>query len=751
MQNASPFKMKPLLVGLLTIFATTIAVTQAQAASNDTTRLDKQNAQTDAVKDVTSTGQANASQTDAAGITTTNDPAQPVNNSKYSDQYVKDYFTNTGVPPGTPLLAMPQRFKRSAGRFGEFRGRSKGDGYHAGIDMTLVNNNDDDLRAPGGGVVDNSYYALWMGNVIQVRRPNNDMYQFLHMKNNVAKKWPKGKEVTQGDMIGEVGGTGKPPGEGSYAKHLHFNYILPPSQKSRWRNLWLSKNSKNIGSSRFTLHSGKFTAPSGVGLKTDPTPYLAEDLNVKKDGYTPWLGSTIRQQFNVLYNTKLPVGPGATANLKPVPAMPVFNNGFEWTPDMLAAAKGSLIKGAEYSDWSGYQGAFGSNGMSYQALASFISSDDGEQFGSLPQPEDPISIDTMTPRQMVDAIASQRLGNAAWEKAMLKLSSKGLLTEYIMMTSAENYLEQQNQALRNRVELLIAGLTQARLFEFNKKIEAIQIQASAEAVPGIMDIELEDLGYVTGGAGAGSSVDPANLPDELNALVDALMNAIGDHEGDWDSYNTGTGDSRYPPICKMKGYFTNAQAANSGTPPITSMTPKQMYDSAYKVSNCETSRKFTAGKFQITYYTMAGEKGFGTGGFIAMYPEYANKPMTEEVQEFIARNYLILGPKNPALRDFIKYGRGTVRDAQLDAAKEWASIGTPRGECITKCRQESDGFLSYYAGKNNAASKSGTETVTAILNKIGQWHEANPGKAEGVLSGKTPDIAIGGGTPPPSP
>lgn len=748
MQNASPFKMKPLLVGLLTVFATTIAVTQTHAA-DDKTMLDKQNAQTGAVKDVSSTGQTNASQTNATGITTTNDPAQPVNNSKYSDQYVKDYFTNTGVPPGTPLLAMPQRFSRSAGRFGEFRGRTKGDGYHAGIDMTLANNNDDDLKAPGGGVVDNSYYALWMGNVIQVRRPNNDMYQFLHMKNNVANKWPKGKEVTQGDMIGEVGGTGKPPGQGSYAKHLHFNYILPPSQKSRWRNLWLSKNSKNIGSSKFTLHSSKFTAPSGVGLKTDPTPYLAEDLKVKPDGYSPWLGSTIRQQFNVLYNTKLPLGPGATANLKPVPALPVFNNGFEWTPDMLAAAKGSLIKGAEYSNWSGYQNAFGSNSMSYQVLASFISSDDGEQFGSLPQPEDPISIDKMTPRQMVDAIASQRLGNAAWEKAMLKLSSKGLLTEYIMMTSAENYLEQQNQELRNRVELLIAGLTQARLFEFNKKIEAIQVQASAEAVPGILDIELEDLGYAPGGGG-GSSVDPTNLPNELNALVDALLDAIGAHEGDWDSYNTGTGDKRYPPICDMKGYFTNAQARKTGTKPITSMTPKEMYDSAYQVSNCKTSRKFTAGKFQITYYTLAGEKGFGSGGFIAKYPEYANKPMTEEVQEFIARNYLILGPKRPALRDFIMYGRGTVQDAQYDAAREWASIGVPNNECINACKRKSDGYTSFYAGKNNAASRPGTDTVVAILNKIGQWHQANPGKAAAVLSGKAPDISMGAPAPAPT-
>lgn len=748
MQNGSPFKMKPLLVGLFSVFATSIAITQSQAQQQTSTTtssenlIDRRNAQMSAVTDANTTGQANANQADTTSILTMDEPAQPQNSagSQYSDQYIKNYFTNTGVIPGTPLLAMPQNFRQSAGRYGEFRARSKGDGYHGGIDMTLANNSDDDLMAPGAGVVRGSYYALWMGNTIDVKRDNGDIYQFMHMKNNMASKWPAGSTVSQGDMIGEVGGSGKPKGEDPYAKHLHFTYIIPHDQNSRWRNLWLSENSKNIGSSRFSLHNNKHIRSNNIGLKTDPTPYLAEDLKVKPDGYTPWLGSTIRQQFNVLYNTQLPVGPEATS-VKPLPTIPVFNDGYEWTPDMLASARSSLVKGAEYSDWSGYQGAFSSGAMSYQALSSFISSNDGDQFGSLPQPAEPVSIEEMTPRQIIDAIGGQRLGNAAWEKQMLKLSSKGLLTEYTMMTAADNYLEQQNQRLRNRVELLIAGLTQSRLFEFNKKIEALQVTASAEAVPGVLDIELVDLGYAPGSSGG--SVDPANLPNELNALVNTLMDAIAAHEGQWNSYNTGTKGK-----CDMSSYVSDSAAKATGTPLITTMTPREIYASAYGVSNCVKSRKFTAGKFQVTYYTLAGETGFGTGGFIASYPQYADKPMTPQVQEFIARNYLMLGPKRPILRAFLESGRGSVRAAQYAIAKEWASVGVPAGLPIHNDGRASNGYTSYYDGANNSANAGGTDVIVAVLRKISEWHAQNPGKAKAVLSGESPDISMNSASNP---
>ncbi|MGZ2368124.1 hypothetical protein, partial [Citrobacter freundii] len=45
---------------------------------------------------------------------------------------------------------------------------------------------------------------------------------------------------------------------------------------------------------------------------TDPTPYLKDDIKITDSTYKNYLGSTIRQQFNILYGANLPVGAGAT-------------------------------------------------------------------------------------------------------------------------------------------------------------------------------------------------------------------------------------------------------------------------------------------------------------------------------------------------------------------------------------------------------------------------------------------------------
>lgn len=736
MQNATAFRISPLLAGVLTAMASTALIAQANAAAANQpaggnekgVNTSKTVEQTVAVNELIRDTKEKVLNQDTQGIVTTNDPAQPVNpdHGKYTDEYVKNYFQNTGVLPGTPLMAMPQKFRRSAGRFGEFRQRSSGAGWHAGLDMS-VGPGGTSLRAPAEGTIVKAGWEGAAGNVVTVRRKNGDKYQFFHLAHSLSKSHPSGSPVTFGMPLGTVGNTG-----GNYAVHLHMEYIIPPEQKTRWRNMWLSSATKS-GSSRFSLQKSTGISASGSGLKTDPTPYLAEDLPVKPDNYSPWLGTTIRQQFNALYNTKLPLGPGARSNLRQLPALPVYTDGVAWTPEELAAARASLIKGAEHADWSGYTGAFGAGGMSYQALASFISSTDGLQFGSLPQPETPASIETMSARQIIDQLADQRYGNEEWQKAMLKLSSKGLLTEFTMMKAAENYLSQQNQALRDRVEMLMAGVTQSRLFEYNKKIEALQVEAEAVAVPGILDIELENLGYEPGFGGP--MVDLGNLPGDLLGLIDVLKEAISHGEGKYNSYNTGTyGD------CKLRSFVSDSEARNSGTPLVTTMTAAQIYNSAYKVSNCNITRKFASGKYQVVYYTLGGKGGLGTGGFLKAFPEYASRVMTPETQEEMAR-YLMI-QKRPALGAFITKGVGSVEQAQYEMAKEWASIGTPAGLPIKGGKIISDGYTSYHHGKNNKANVQSTKMTEAILHKIKQWHDANPGKAAAVIAGKEPDVSI---------
>lgn len=741
MRNATPFRLKPLSIGVFISLAATLSLSVSAATTNNETRVDV----TKDINAATAAAKAAGSPA-AAGIKTTNDAPQPANpaDSKYSDQYVKDYFTNTGVAPGTPILMMPRKFSQSAGRFGEFRLRKGNAGNHGGIDMTPQGGLD--LRAAGEGVVTKVGVGKGSGNEITIRRPNGDSYQYMHMESNVVGRLPKGADIATNQPIGVTGGTSGIKGK-SYAIHLHFNYILPNSDKTRLRNFWLSNSTKQ-GGSRFLLEGGGFVKPSHSGQTTDPSPYLAEDLRVKPDGYTKWLGSTIRQQFNTLYNAKLPLGPGATANLRPLPALPQFQQGFEWTPENLAAARGSLVKGAEFADWSGYQGAFGSGGISYQVLSSFINSDDGEQFGSLPQPATPISIDTMTPREIIEYISTQRFGNPGWENAALKLSSKGMLTEYLMMNATENYLHQQNQRLRNRIEVLMAGVTQARLFEFNKKIEALQVAVTAEAAPSVLDLDLVDLGYAMGGHSP--TVDIGNLPDELEALLQALMNTIGEGEGSYNAYNTGS-DGK----CAMKSYPTDKLAANTGTPMITTMTPRQIWNSATTRTNCDVYRKFTAGKYQLTYYTLGGQKnaGFGSYGFVKVHPKYKDMPFTPEVQDFAARNYFFLsGGPRPQLTDFIKGVPGATFDsAMLALSQEWASFGAPHGTKMHNTSAKTVGIhMSYYQGSLNKGNAATTDKARAILAKIGQWNKANPGKARDVLAGKAQDSGMGGNstTPP---
>lgn len=751
MDKATVFRLKPICIGILLSLIAPVSTYVGAASTggvlttgNQTTgQLHKTNA------DNRATARANAAAT--TGVQTTNDPAQPENPDKstYSDQYVKDYFTNTGVAPGTPILAMPQKIRRSAGRFGEFRDRSSANDFHAGLDLTPAG--DLQLFAAGDGTVVNVGTNTGGGNVINIKRPNGDTYMYMHMEHNVKDKLPIGTPIKTGQPIGITGGTSNLTSKKTglpirYATHLHFDYILPSNDPARRRDLWLSQSPRSSG----LLNSTKHIFKTGYGYNTDPTPYLAEDVAVAPDEYTPWLGSTIRQQFNTLYNTRLPLGPGATSNLKPLPALPVFNQGYEWTPENLAAARTSIVKGAKYADWSGYQGAFGGGSMSYQALSSFISSEDGEQFGSLPQPQKPVSLETMTPKEIIEQIGGQRFGNEDWEKAMMKLSSKGMLTEYLMMNATENYLHQQNQILRNRVEMLMAGITQARLFEFNKQIEAIQVTAQASAAPAVLDLELEDLGYAYGGSGP--SVDIANLPDELDALVSALMDAISHGEGGYNAYNTGTNGP-----CAMKGFSTDAAARATGTPMVTTMTPRQIWNSATATkSSCDITRKFTAGRYQLTYYTLAGYQsgGFGNSGFIGAFPQYANVPFTPEVQDFAARNYFLLsGSVRKNLTKLIKGDpKATVQAAMYDLSMEWASFGVPDGlPTNTPGRSAVGNYQSYYGGDGvNKGNRESTDMAWAVLKKIHAWNQANPGQARAVLSGKAVDKGIGGSASAPT-
>ncbi|CAM4359182.1 LysM peptidoglycan-binding domain-containing protein [Acinetobacter pragensis] len=192
----------------------------------------------------------------------------------------------------------------------------------------------------------------------------------------------------------------------------------------------------------------------------------------------------------------------------------------------------------------------------------------------------------------------------------------------------------------------------------------------------------------------------------LEDLIKKLGSAISHGEGNYESYNTGT--------IKKKVIHSFLNPAK-GT--ITGKTVNQIIQS-YSLSPNETSRMFAVGKYQVTPDPMREAKlKLGLSG---------NEKFDESLQEKIFREYLIPS-KRPKLGDFVLKGVGNSKDAQYEAAKEWASIATPQGYKVGKScgGYVSDGNKSYYESSANHANKNSTKMVKAILEKISQYHQQN--------------------------
>ncbi|MFX6895492.1 peptidoglycan-binding protein, partial [Acinetobacter baumannii] len=71
------------------------------------------------------------------------------------------------------------------------------------------------------------------------------------------------------------------------------------------------------------------------------------------------------------------------------------------------------------------------------------------------------------------------------------------------------------------------------------------------------------------------------------------------------------------------------------------------------------------------------------------------------MQEQVFREFLI--SKRTKISQFVRKGIGSLRDAQYDAAQEWASVAVPKGLPL-KNGKISDGNKSYYEkpGQNSS-------------------------------------------------
>ncbi|WP_180038378.1 LysM peptidoglycan-binding domain-containing protein [Acinetobacter sp. YH16052] len=206
------------------------------------------------------------------------------------------------------------------------------------------------------------------------------------------------------------------------------------------------------------------------------------------------------------------------------------------------------------------------------------------------------------------------------------------------------------------------------------------------------------------GLAAAPMNSPALKDSSLEELIKQLGSAISHGEGNYESYNTGT--------IKNKVIHSFLYPAK-GT--VTNKTINQIIES-YTLSPRDTSRMFAVGKYQITPDPMREAK--------LKLKLSGNEKFDENLQERIFRDYLIPS-KRPKLGNFVLKGIGNTEDAQYEAAKEWASIATPKGYQISQnCGGHvSDGTKSFYESTANHANKKSTEMVKEILEKINKYHK----------------------------
>lgn len=442
------------------------------------------------------TGIRSAGSIDSAPTPTTQQTPVVVNNpnSGMSDEQIQAYFKQHGRRPGLNDLIFPNdNFTHSQARFGG----SYGNVPHTGID--LYGPGEKQLKAGDSGVVNyvSSSVDNSAGNYISVQRDNQGKdtnlkhsYRYLHMKQTPSQR------LNQKISLGEVLGVEGKSGRGVTDVHLQIDYVVP---KGEARNVFLNDNT-----GRYKIDGVSIAGNWQGGVYTDPTPYYGKDVEYKTDKYTPYLGSTWRWQFNTLYGTQLPTKPGSQGPTKQIPntvlnqLQDAYDAGKRLTPDEMAAIRQSMANASVIADEAGY--SLSGQWVSQRTLASFLSLEDGADFATMPQRTRSLKSHEQSPKEIVYTIGNSRYGNIEWLKAMQEVNSKGLMTEYLMMQSEENYIREQTKRLKQRVEAMIATLTSGKLVEYSKKIQALQISAEAGIVPSMIDLQLEASGdeYING-------------------------------------------------------------------------------------------------------------------------------------------------------------------------------------------------------------------------------------------------------------
>ncbi|SIN83113.1 hypothetical protein [Paraburkholderia phenazinium] len=188
------------------------------------------------------------------------------------------------------------------------------------------------------------------------------------------------------------------------------------------------------------------------------------------------------------------------------------------------------------------------------------------------------------------------------------------------------------------------------------------------------------------------------------SALDEIIRKIGDiiagGEGNYESYNTGTKNT---PDGKVGHSYLRP-----GVGTVTNKTINEIL-ATDSLDGTNPNRMFATGKYQTIIKTLrAAKAAMGLTG---------EEKYDAAMQERVFREYLIYDAGGGGLAKFVTKGTGTVDEAQLAAAKCWASIAAPKGAVIADGRV-SDGSLSYHESRANSANSVSTAQLVQILEQI---------------------------------
>lgn len=417
------------------------------------------------------------------------------------------------------IFPLTHNMRQGAGRFGENRnGRS-----HGGVDISpKVSGKPEQMVAINSGKV---VYIGGKTNALTIKLDNGDQVAYLHNKINNVKV---GDKVAKGQPIAVMGNAGTTP------VHLHLSYGVPKKhafshhlQVQNVANTY--KNSSALKA--LILHGNNHIQPHLT--LTNPAPYLPEDVafifgSANDNAMTPYLGNTMRTQWNALYSevTGITLPTSSCIQVrsncltvkqgKKFPKAALIN-GQVGNMDAYATANAAIAQGladgsipSEYANKDYVSPAEISRYLKPRTIFGGSAEDVALDVGDF----------NLSPSQQIEKIGNSRFGNEEWAKNLMQMSMRGMLTEYLNMTTANNYLVKEQFKQKERLEALLAAYTAQRAQRFSGYVdrayaaaETAKVNAAVSTMPleklfseefdhsGVIDSEQygQILGSATGG------------------------------------------------------------------------------------------------------------------------------------------------------------------------------------------------------------------------------------------------------------